>query len=120
MNDPTPESSWTLCSLIPAFSALDPAPYGAQTAPAAAPFTALELLETLAPCYRRSLAFPLYRSYALAEACRQDVAWVLAKGKRMALRWLLRVKGILDHHEVYYVYSKIWIDDFCVWVQSVE
>jgi protein SHQ1 len=28
------------------------------------------------------------------------------------------MKKILDHHEVYYVYSKIWVDDFCSWTQS--
>jgi len=28
------------------------------------------------------------------------------------------LKHILDHHEVYYVYSKIWVDDLCVWLQG--
>jgi protein SHQ1 len=27
------------------------------------------------------------------------------------------MKQILDHHEVYYVYSKVWVDDFCSWTQ---
>lgn len=36
----------------------------------------------------------------------------------MVVRCLLEVKDILDHHEVYYVYSKIWVDDFCVWTQA--
>lgn len=34
------------------------------------------------------------------------------------MRCLLRMKDILDHHEVYYVYSKIWLDDFCLWISA--
>jgi protein SHQ1 len=65
--------------------------------------------------YRRSLAFPLYRSWILAEACRMDIAQLLSNGKRTIVRCLLEMKNVLDHHEVYYVYSKIWLDDFCMW-----
>jgi protein SHQ1 len=28
------------------------------------------------------------------------------------------MKTILDHHDVYYIYSKIWVEDFCVWTQA--
>ena len=44
-----------------------------------------------------------------------DVAGFLARGKRVVARCLLEMKDILDRHDVYYVYSKIWVDDFCVW-----
>ncbi|OCH95608.1 SHQ1-domain-containing protein [Obba rivulosa] len=115
-HDPTPESAWTLSVLTPAFSALDPAPYSdvART-PSSPPFAASEIAETLAASYRRALAFPLYRSFSLVEACRADVAALLAQGRRVVARCLLEMKHILDHHEVYYVYSKIWLDDYCVW-----
>ncbi|KAJ8597874.1 SHQ1-domain-containing protein [Rhizopogon salebrosus TDB-379] len=120
--DPTPESAWTICSLVPAFSALDPPPYGtAEDVPLSIPTSELtddDLASALTPSYRRSLAFPLYRSFAMADACRKDVAALLAKGRRMVARYLLEMKHILDHHEVYYVYSKIWLDDFCVWIQA--
>jgi protein SHQ1 len=120
--DPTPESAWTICSLVPAFSALDPPPYGtAEDVPLSIPTSELtddDLASALTPSYRRSLAFPFYRSFAMADACRKDVAALLAKGRRMVARYLLEMKHILDHHEVYYVYSKIWLDDFCVWIQA--
>ncbi|KAG1756449.1 SHQ1 protein-domain-containing protein [Suillus paluster] len=120
--DPTPESAWTICSLVPAFSALDPPPYiTSESVPLSIPtsgFTDHDLASTLTPSYRRSLAFPLYRSFAMADACRKDVAAILAKGRRVVTRYLLEMKHILDHHEVYYVYSKIWVDDFCVWIQA--
>jgi len=121
-NDPTPESAWTICSLVPAFSALDPPPYmTTEGVPFPVPTPELtddDLASVLVASYRRSLAFPLYRSFVLADACRKDVAAVLAKGRRMTTRYLLEMKHILDHHEVYYVYSKIWLDDFCVWIQA--
>ncbi|THH33920.1 hypothetical protein EUX98_g349 [Antrodiella citrinella] len=110
-HDPTSESGWTISILTPAFSALDPAPYRAPPIPS-------ELAAVFTASYRRCFAFPLYRSFALAEACRADVAALLVKGKRTVLRCLLEVKSILDHHDVYYVYSKIWMDDLCVWIQS--
>jgi protein SHQ1 len=118
--DSTPESAWTICSLVPAFSALDSPPYSAPTTSSATPTSPSEsdLTGTLSQSYRRSLCFPLYRSFALAETCRADVAALFLLGKRIILRVLLETKFILDHHEVYYVYSKIWLEDFCVWVQS--
>jgi protein SHQ1 len=120
-HDPTPESAWTICSLVPAFSALDPPPYvSLESVPLSIPtsgFTDHDLASALMPSYRRSLAFPLYRSFAMADACRNDIAAILAKGRRTVTRCLLEMKHVLDHHEVYYVYNKIWVDDFCVWIQ---
>ncbi|KAF8136403.1 SHQ1 protein-domain-containing protein [Boletus edulis] len=122
LHDPTPESAWTICSLVPAFSALDPPPYipvmSDITGASQFPLSDAELLSTLAISYRRSLALPLHRSFQLSEACRRDVASYMAQGKRMVARCLLETKRILDHHDVYYVYSRIWLDDFCVWIQT--
>ena len=115
-HDPTPESGWTISTLVPAFSALDPPSYLSSMQTPSEPFALPELVATFTASYRRALAFPLFRSFALAEACRADVARLLARGKRVVARCLLEVKDVLDHHEVYYVYSKIWVDDFCVWV----
>ncbi|TFY59537.1 hypothetical protein EVJ58_g5721 [Rhodofomes roseus] len=115
-HDPTPESAWTLSVLTPAFSALDPAPYSADPPPPnLSSFSTPELSATFAASYRRALAFPLYRSWKLAERCRADVAALLGRGKRVVARCLFEMKHVLDHHEVYYVYSKVWTDDFCVW-----
>jgi len=81
-------------------------------------FESGELAETLIPSYCRAIAFPLYRSWALADACRNDVAHFLLRGTRTVLRCLLELRAILDAHEVYYVYSRIWLDDFCRWIQA--
>ncbi|KAF8162917.1 SHQ1 protein-domain-containing protein [Crassisporium funariophilum] len=116
-HDPTPESAWTICNLTPAFSALDP-PHSSHYTTGPHIFSDDELKETLVPSYRRSLAFPLYRSFILADRCKEDVAYLLKKGKRTVMRCLLEIRHILEHHDVYYIYSKIWVDDFCVWVQA--
>ncbi|KAK0228395.1 SHQ1 protein-domain-containing protein [Armillaria fumosa] len=117
-HDPTPESAWTISSLTPCFSALDPPPYCDQSAIHTDVFSPSEITSTVVASYRRSLAFPLYRSFTLAERCRLDVAELLMKGRRTLARCLLEIKDILDHHEVYYIYSKIWVNDFCVWIQA--
>jgi len=122
-HDPCSESAWTISALTPAFSALDPPPYVSGVHPVSISdndpiFSPTEIATTLTPSYRRSLAFPLYRSFALVEACRTDVAGFLYKGRRTVVRCLLEMKKILDHHDVYYVYSKIWVEDFCVWAQA--
>lgn len=116
--DPTPESAWTMCALTPAFSALDPPNVRPTTGKEPLNFSQEEVTAAIIPSYRRSLAFPLYRSFYLVDKCRTDVADFLAKGRRMVMRCLLRMKDILDHHEVYYVYSKIWLDDFCLWISA--
>ncbi|PPQ78136.1 hypothetical protein CVT24_006421 [Panaeolus cyanescens] len=116
-HDPTPESAWTISVLTPAFTALDP-PHSAHYTAGPHTFSDQELTETLIPSYRRSLSFPLYRSWAMSEKCREDTANILKKGKRHVARCLLEMKHILDHHEVYYIYSKIWLHDFCVWIQA--
>ena len=137
-HDPTPESAWTIAALTTAFSALDPPPYSHSPHPSlqaiqrittktnqdgSTPhsdfdFESAELAETFIPSYRRAIAFPLYRSWALADMCRKDVARFLLRGTRTVLRCLLELRTILDAHEVYYVYSRIWLDDFSRWIQA--
>ena len=78
--DPTPESAWTLSILVSAFSALDPPDSAPASLADPLAFTIDELSHALVTSYRRSLAFPLYRSFTLAEACRMDVAGFLNGG----------------------------------------
>ncbi|KAF9951345.1 hypothetical protein BGZ65_006013 [Modicella reniformis] len=78
------------------------------------------LTETLVACFRRVLAYPLYRNWNLAMKVLQDVYMILKLGRRGILRALLEVKEILDHDDVYYIYSKMFIEDYCVWIQSAS
>lgn len=70
--------------------------------------------------FRRALIYPLYRNYALNEKLLQDVYILFRLGKRAILKALLDVKDTFDHHDVYYIYSKILIDDYCTWIQHAR
>ncbi|KAI8600834.1 SHQ1 protein-domain-containing protein [Dissophora ornata] len=103
--DTTVETAWTICKLSPSMAALDQ-------------FTTLR--ETLLASFRRALAYPLSRNWNLAMKVLQDVYVILKLGRRGILRALLAIKDVLDHDDVYYIYSKMFIEDYCVWIQSAS
>ncbi|KAF9968669.1 hypothetical protein BGZ70_000514 [Mortierella alpina] len=103
--DTTVETAWTICKLSPSMAALDQ-------------FTTLR--ETVLACYRRALAYPLTRNWNLANKVLQDVYVIFKLGRRGILRALLAIKDVLDHDDVYYIYSKMFIEDYCVWIQSAS
>ncbi|KAG0290945.1 Hsp90 cochaperone shq1 [Dissophora globulifera] len=101
----TVETAWTICKLSPSIAALDQ-------------FTSLR--ETILASFRRSLAYPLNRNWTFATKVLQDVYVILRLGRRAILRALLAIKEVLDHDDVYYIYSKMFIEDYCVWIQSAS
>ncbi|KAF9153762.1 hypothetical protein BG015_002684 [Linnemannia schmuckeri] len=103
--DTSIETAWTICKLSPSIAALDQ-------------FTTLK--ETLLASFRRALAYPLNRNWNLAEKVLQDVYVILKLGRRGILRALLAIKEVLDHDDVYYIYSKMFVEDYCVWIQSAS
>lgn len=105
-NDSTAESAWTITVLTPAFAALSP------------PLPTWTPAEVFVESYKRALSYPLYRHWGLCERCRADVVDILKGGRRVVLRVLLKMNELLKKHEAYYVYGKIWIEDFCVWLQK--
>ena len=64
------------------------------------------------------IAFPLYHSWMLLDVCRADVAHFLLHGTCTVLHCLLKLCAMFDTHEVYYTYSRIWLDNFCRWIQA--
>lgn len=78
------------------------------------------LKDVIIACFRRVLAYPLYRNFTLCQKVLQDVYILFRLGKRALLKALLEMKDIFDHHDVYYVYSKIWLDDYCTWIQHAR
>ncbi|KAJ1972726.1 hypothetical protein H4R34_005308 [Dimargaris verticillata] len=100
--DSTVESAWTIGTLSPTLAALEE-------------FTSLK--DTVVALYRRTLAYPLYRHWELCDKVRQDTYMLLLLGRRGVLKALLELKDLFDHHDTYYVYSKLYLDDYCIWVQ---
>lgn len=99
------ESVWCIGRISPTLSSLEQ-------------FTVLK--DVLISSYRRALTYPLYRNLSLCEKVLQDVYIMFKLGKRAILKALLDMKNLFDHHDVYYVYSKIYLDDYCVWIQHAK
>eukprot|EP01029_Cantina_marsupialis_P031589 TRINITY_DN9149_c0_g1_i1.p1 TRINITY_DN9149_c0_g1~~TRINITY_DN9149_c0_g1_i1.p1 ORF type:complete len:164 (-),score=70.71 TRINITY_DN9149_c0_g1_i1:114-605(-) len=74
----------------------------------------------MATCIRRALCFPYLRHFGLAKKVLEDVCTILALGRRVVLRCLLALKQIIAHDENKYVLNKLFIDDYCVWIQKVS
>ncbi|KAJ1894224.1 hypothetical protein LPJ66_005320, partial [Kickxella alabastrina] len=103
LGESTVESAWAVGAVSPSLSNLEQ-------------FTTLQ--SVLVGCFRRGLAYPLYRNWELCEKALEDVYVVFKLGRRALLKTMLQVKELFDKHDVFYVYSKIFLDDYCVWLQT--
>ncbi|KAG0174705.1 Hsp90 cochaperone shq1 [Apophysomyces sp. BC1034] len=101
----TVESVWCIGKISPTIACLEQ-------------FTTLK--DVVIASFRRALAYPLQRNFALCEKVLQDVYILFRLGKRAILKALLETKDLFDHHDVYYIYSKTWLDDYCVWIQHAS
>ncbi|KAI9500782.1 SHQ1 protein-domain-containing protein [Coemansia spiralis] len=105
MGEQTVESAWTIGAVSSTLSNLDQ-------------FSTLR--DVVVACFRRGLAYPLYRNWELCEKALEDVYVLLKLGRRAVLKALLEIKKIFDSHDIYYIYSKIFFDDYCVWLQTAS
>jgi protein SHQ1 len=101
----TVESAWNICRISGTLSALE----SFQT-----------LQDTLKCSFRRSLSFPLYRSFALSVKVKDDVVVLLKLGKRAILKALLSMKQLISFHESMYLMDRIYISDYCCWIQKAS
>jgi len=69
---------------------------------------------------KRSLTFPLYRNWKLVEAVMQDVINIFQAGRSTILRCLLQIKYAFDHEEMKYLFSILYVNDYCVWIQRIS
>jgi protein SHQ1 len=101
----TVESAWTICKLSGTLSSFD---------------TFHSVLDVIQCCIRRSLIYPLYRSFELAQKVVQDVVVLLKLGKRAILKALIQIKTLFSVHDYMYLMDRIYITDYCVWIQSAS
>lgn len=101
----TVESAWTMARLSPTLSWLEQ-----YEGVLAEPFVAL---------MRRTLAYPLYRSWALADRVRRDVLMILCCGRVGALKALLWLRRALRRSETFYFFNELYVDDYCTWLQHL-
>ena len=105
MGDDTCESAWTIWKLSASlawFEEFRNIDYAMHTAA------------------KRSLCYPLYRNWRLCEAVLGDVVQILQCGRNTVLRCLLQMKHLFDHTEIKYLYSILYLNDYCVWIQRVS
>jgi protein SHQ1 len=101
--EPTVESAWTICKLSSTLSCFEQ-------------FESVE--EVCIASLRRSLAYPLYRNFKLASKVWNDVSLLFQTGKRGLLRMLLQSKMIVERNEQTSIFSRLYLEDYCVWIQS--
>jgi protein SHQ1 len=68
---------------------------------------------------RRALTYPYYRSWQLALAAWRDVVRLLAAGKAPIIQALLGLNLALGEAPGYYIFSQLYVSDYCVWLQTV-
>jgi len=69
---------------------------------------------------RRSLCYPYLRVWKLTRKVLADVAKVLFLGKRCILKCLLQARAIFEHTDSHYMLNKLFLDDYCIYIQSVD
>jgi len=78
------------------------------------------LREIVVTCYRRALAYPLYRKWKLCVCVHRDVVEILHLGRRAVLSCLLAIKHIIERDEQRHYLGRLYIDDYCVWIQHAS
>lgn len=53
-------------------------------------------------------------------AAQRDTVNILKTGKKIILKALLEIKDLFDHDECKYILSLLYLDDYCVWIQSAS
>ncbi|KTW26367.1 hypothetical protein T552_02849 [Pneumocystis carinii B80] len=104
--EPTSESSWTIGKLSPVLSCLD--------------MSFSTIRQIVIACTRRALAYPLYRHWGLVQKCWEDVYCSLKLGKRWILKIFLQIRRIFERSDTYYLYNKLFLDDYSVWIQTAS
>jgi protein SHQ1 len=69
---------------------------------------------------RRCLCSAYVRTWAMGRKVLADVAKVLLCGKRCVLNCLLLLHRILRKTATHYILARIYITDYCLWVQNLE
>mmetsp|Transcript_23702 Transcript_23702/g.49637 ORF Transcript_23702/g.49637 Transcript_23702/m.49637 type:complete len:464 (+) Transcript_23702:282-1673(+) len=104
LGEHTVESGWTLRHISTQLSWLDP-PESVKAA--------------LRSCVRRALCYPLLRHWRLSLALIDDVTRILERGKTAVLKALVACRfTLLRSGEFGYLLNRVWVDDYCIWLQQ--
>jgi len=73
-------------------------------------------------CFRRAISYPLYRNFQLCRLIWNDVAEILSLGTKYTLKCMLKVRSHFESCDAapYYLLNRLYIDDYCTWLQKVD
>lgn len=77
-----------------------------------------DVLTVIKFCMRRVVAYPYLRHWKLGRKILGDVAKIFLLGKRAVFKCLLQLYHIFEHTETHYLLNKVFITDYCSWIQS--
>lgn len=86
----------------------------------AAVLSQVKLLELIKISCKRSVIYPYLRHWIFTRKILADVAKVLFLGRRCILKCFLHLHRIFEHSDQHYILNKLFITDYCVWLQSVN
>ena len=69
---------------------------------------------------RRSLIYPYIRNYKFACKILVDVSKLVILGKKSILKALINIHSIFESSETHYILNKIYLDDYCCWIQQIN
>ncbi|CAI5719190.1 unnamed protein product [Peronospora destructor] len=98
------ESTWTVSIVSPTLSWLD---------------SNADLHAVVRSSVRRMITFPFLRQYDLALRSVCEASEILKRGTRVVLRALLMLHRVVEKSETQYLLNSLYIQDYCVWIQSV-
>ncbi|CAF1095936.1 unnamed protein product [Adineta steineri] len=101
--EPCCESSWNIHKLSSTLSWFD---------------TFTDLPSVLIACCRRTLIYPLIRSFKLAKKCLLDVVEIFSMGKSTILQCLLQMRRLFLDEEHRYLLNTLYLNDYCLWIQT--
>ena len=77
-----------------------------------------DLPSVLISCCRRTLIYPLVRSFKLARICLLDVIKIFSMGKCALLQCLLGMRRLFLDEEHRYLLNILYLNDYCLWIQT--
>ena len=69
---------------------------------------------------RRSLIYPYFRNWKFSKKILEDCAKIVLLGKKCILKSLLQVRKIFEISDTHYIFNKIFIDDYCAYIQIID
>lgn len=104
LNDSNVESSWTINKLSATLSWF---------------CVFKDVKEVLIACYRRALAYPIFRNFGLCDKVKNDLVSLLRKGKKYVIKCMLSIHQMFNlSNDARYILNQLYIKDYLIFLQK--